>query len=429
MKQFGDSSYLYVKGAASANAPISIPSDVLIHDEVDFCDQDVLSQYQSRLTHSKIKLKRKFSTPTVPGYGIDLAFQESRRHFNLCKCHHCNHWFMPDYYDHVKVPGYTRDLREITKYALTLCRWQEASVVCPKCGLLPDLGIAHRQYVVENPDDNYLAAGYQVTPFDAPGFIKPSDLIQARLGYEREQDFVNFNLGLPLEDAEATLVLSDFLELKLPALNRPGWTVMGVDVGAVYHFVIATVAPDGTFIVVHKEQVSQGLARQRYTELRHYWKVICTVMDSAPHGETVMALQHTDPTMYAAVYVSRKGVTTYKVKDDDEAADEGRSFTRQVDVNRSRAFDDYLRVIRDGQARYVESDIDDEYFAQHTSMKRAKFYDHESGELQYSWQKSDGQDHFHHASVYCHIASKIKGVGRPTVQLPLFTAGAIRLRN
>ena len=51
VKQFGNS-FLYLKGAASSNAPISIPADCLVHDELDFSDPEVISQYQSRLTHS-----------------------------------------------------------------------------------------------------------------------------------------------------------------------------------------------------------------------------------------------------------------------------------------------------------------------------------------------------------------------------------------
>ena len=68
VKQLG-TSYLYLKGAASSNAPISIPADALVHDELDFSDPLVISQYQSRLTHSPHKFKTKLSTPTIPGKG------------------------------------------------------------------------------------------------------------------------------------------------------------------------------------------------------------------------------------------------------------------------------------------------------------------------------------------------------------------------
>jgi phage terminase large subunit GpA-like protein len=146
MKQFGDS-MLYCKGAASSNAPISIPADHLIHDEVDFCDQDVLTQYQSRLTHSPWRKIDRFSTPTLPNFGIDKFFQESRRHYLMVKCDHCNHDFVPSYYDHVKIPGFDDDLRKITKYTLTRIRWEEAAVICPHCGKAPSLQWPHRRWV------------------------------------------------------------------------------------------------------------------------------------------------------------------------------------------------------------------------------------------------------------------------------------------
>ena len=159
VKRFGDS-FLFIRGAASSNAPISIPCDHLIHDEVDFCDQEVLGQYVSRLTHSKWKRTTRLSTPTLPNFGVDKGFQESRRHWNQCKCHHCGYWFMPDYYQHVKIPGFTGDLQEINKQTLTRIRWEEAAVICPNCGDKPLLTPEHREWVCENPTENYIAAGY-----------------------------------------------------------------------------------------------------------------------------------------------------------------------------------------------------------------------------------------------------------------------------
>ena len=70
VKRFGES-YLYLKGSQSSNAPISVPCDHLIHDEIDFSDPETISQYHSRITHSKYKRKTRLSTPTAPGRGID----------------------------------------------------------------------------------------------------------------------------------------------------------------------------------------------------------------------------------------------------------------------------------------------------------------------------------------------------------------------
>jgi hypothetical protein len=426
-KQFGDS-MLYIRGAASSNAPISIPVDHLVHDEVDFSDQEVLSQYLSRLTHSKWKRIHRISTPTLPGFGIDKAFQESRRHFMLVKCHHCNHFFAPSYYDHVHIPGYTKDLREINKQTLTRIRWEEAAVHCPKCGQVPSLQKEHRHWVLENPDQSYRAAGYQVSPFDAPNVIAPSYLVERSTSYVRRQDFDNFNLGIPAEDSEATLSRKDFQELFVRAEASATSFVMGVDVGNVYHFVIWAVDPWGDAFGVHYEQVPMSKAKARYFELRSLFRVACTVIDSGPHAETVMSIQNTDFNCYAAVYKASKNILTHVIKDKDEEKDKGQEFVRQVDVNRSRALDAYMMFIRENHLQIKDCEERETIIAHHCSMKRVKVYDSESGELQYSWQKTDGEDHFHHASLYAYIASRIKGLGRTLIVIPTTTMHKIKLK-
>lgn len=429
IKQFGDS-FLYVRGAASSNAPISIPCDHLIHDEYDFSDQEVLGQYQSRLTHSKWKRVDCFSTPTLPDFGINRRFKASRRKYLMCQCHHCNFWFIPSYYDHVKVPEYDRDLREIDKSTLTRIRWKEAAVHCPKCGDIPSLQPAHRAWVFENPDEKHESVGIQVSPFDAPNIISAAYLVEASTKYPRIQDFVNFNLGLPADDAESTLTKSDFDNLFVRA-EVPGSVqyVMGVDVGNIYHFKVAAVDPWGELLVVHAEKVPMGGARKRYHELRRQYRVVCTVMDSTPHSETVMALQDEDANLFASVYMRSKSVVTHVVVDKEEKTEEGQDFVRQVNVNRNRAFDAYMGDIRANRIHFCETELKDEIIAHHCSMKRVRNLDTESQELMFAWQKTDGIDHFHHAGLYVWIASKIRGVGRPTIILPLTKAFKFKVKD
>lgn len=426
VKQFGDS-FLYVRGAASSNAPISIPVDHLIHDEVDFSDQEVLGQYVSRLTHSKWRRTTKISTPTLPGFGIHKAFQATRRHYNLCKCHHCGHWFMPDYYKHVKIPGYTGGLLEINKTTLAKVRYQEAALHCPSCGAVPSLQKEHREMVCENPSENLIGAGYQVTPFDAPNIIQIPYLIAASTKYDRIQDFVNFNLGLAAEDNEATLTMADFDGVFVQA-EAPGGVayVMGVDVGNTYHFAIGAVDAWGEIFTVHTEAVPMKIARQRYAELRAQYRVVCTVIDSMPHAETVMTLQEQDVNLYAAVYMRSKSLLTHNVVEKEADAEKGKDYVRQVNINRNKAFDGYMGYIREGHLHIRDSEAKDEIIAHHMSMKRVKVYDADSGELAFSWQKTDGVDHFHHAFLYMWMASKIKGVGKSLVALPIFSMFSFR---
>lgn len=420
-KQIGDS-FFHLLGAGPGNDPISIPVDHLIHDEVDFSDQATLGKYVSRLTHSPWKRIDRFSTPTLPNFGINKFFRESRRHYLMCKCHHCNHWFVPDYYEHVKIPGFTGDLHTVTKHTLSSIKWQEAVLRCPRCGDVPSLQWGQREWVCENPSENYVGVGRQVSPFDAPNIITASDLVKASTGYARIQDFINFNLGLPAEDKEATLTREDFVNrFYIFELGSDFQYVMGVDVGSTYHFVVLGINGSGHSFVVHREAVPMGKARDRYDELRAKYRPITSVIDSMPHAETVMAMQAKDVNLYAAVYTRSKSLLTHTVVQKDDVKDEGKKFVRQVNINRDRAFDAYMGAIRAGEVHWQEGADKDEIIEHHMSMKRVKVYDSVSDELTYSWQKTDGVDHYHHAHLFAWIAGQIRGIGRPEIIIPTTT--------
>jgi len=418
IKQLGYS-YLYMKGAASGNAPISVPSDVLIHDELDFSDLGIIEQYHSRLTHSQYKWKRKFSTPTQPNYGIDAEFQESRRHFNFVKCEHCNHYFVPDYYEHVRIPGYTGELRDITKRTLPGLRWRDAAVICPSCGKSPSLQIEHRHWVCENESDNYIAAGYQVSPFDAPNIVTLADLIHASTTYNRRSQFINYNLGLPVEDSEATLLEQELrAAIVPPAVVGSASYVMGIDMGATCHVVVAAMTPDGTLLIVHCEQVHYTKITERRAELaRRYWPRM-TVVDAFPYTETVYRMQAQDPNLFASIYVSRKSVETHRVTDNEEERDRAIPELRQVHVNRNRAFDWLMDALRAGNVKKVTDEQDGEWVTQMRDMKRLEVFVG-MGETEYVWKKSKaGNDHYHNATLYAAIASRMVGISHNRIIVP-----------
>lgn len=427
VKKIGDS-FLYLRGAQSSNAPISVPVDHLIHDEVDFSDPEVLSQYQSRLTHSKYKRKTKLSTPTLPDRGIDYDFQRSRRKFNFVKCSCCSSYFLPNYFEHVKIPGFTGDLREITKANLHTYKYQEAFVECPHCGGRPSLQVEHREWVWENPSDNFVAAGIQVSPFDAPNIITSAYLVEASTQYKRYVDFINFGLGLPTLDQDATLTKEELaLCINSELEEFSGSTVMGVDMGMTCHITIGRARPDSTIRVVHIEQVPASKVRARYLELRRIWSPRITVMDSYPYTETVLALQREDARLYGAVYVRQKGLNLLEVKDREKDAEEGEQDLRQVNVNRDKAFDSFMDFIRAGSLSKRSCPLDNEWISQLTDMRRVKDWDTQTQEIVYKWVKSEqGNDHFHHSGLYMYIASMILGVGRGSM-VPLPMVGSFKV--
>lgn len=428
IKQFG-MSFLYLKGTIGTSAAISVPSDLNIHDEFDFSDLENLSNYESRLTHSKYKMRREFSTPTVEGYGISASFEKSRRHWNFCKCHHCNEWFLPNYFDHVKVPGFDGDLRTINSSNLHLYRWKEAFLICPHCGRLPSLAPEYRNWVIENPTENHESAGYQIQPFDAPAIITPSYLVERSTKYKRYADFINFNLGLPAADRENALSKEE-LERTILKGDFPGFPihVMGIDMGLTCHFHILGADATGNAYIVHVERVPLAQFARRKQEMTIQFRVAMTVMDSQPYVDTVLRLQETDPNLFGAVYSVNKKIEIFTITNKEENEALGKLPLKQVMINRNSAFDDLVSFLRSGRLIKRSCDEDEIWMKHCMDMKRVQVFGADQ-EMQFVWKKSDkGNDHYFHSLLYAYVALRLRGVSINTNPLP-FTLGTFRVKS
>ena len=409
-KQFGES-FLYCKGAQVDRQAISVPADFLVVDEVNNSSQDVITLYESRLNHSSYGFKMKLSTPTIPKYGISALFDESRQHFNFVKCCHCGHWYFPQYYEHVRVPGFTADLQTITRqhFADPGFHWKEAFIACPECGKPVDLSPKHRQWVLKNPDAAYVAAGYQVSPFDCPTIVKPPALVKASVDYSRIRDFRNQRLGEALEDKESSLTREELEALIISEYPGGGYSyVMGLDLGMTCWCHVAAVLPDQTLIIVHTEGIPLGNLRDRRRELARKYNVRMTVVDSQPYTETVYAMQAEDSNLFASVYVESKNVELFKVKDQPEDDDAGKQQIKQVNIARNRMFDHVMLQIRTGKILKVADEHNETWFTHLTDAKRVEEF--RNDELQFVWVKASGQDHLHHALLYTVVASRMLGV-------------------
>ena len=410
LKQFGES-FLYLKGAQVDRQAISVPADFLCVDEINNSSQDVVTLYESRLNHSSYGLKLKLSTPTIPGFGISALFDESRQHFNLVKCCHCGHWFYPRYYDHVRIPDFTGELTSITKamFANPEFRWLDAFVACPECSKAVDLMPEHRQWVVKNPDAAYVAAGYQVSPFDCPTIVKTSSLVKASTEYKRLRDFRNQRLGEALEDKESSLVREELERLLISEYPGGGFSyVMGLDMGLTCWCHIAAVLPDQTLILVHTEGIPLGRVKERRRELAQQYRVRMTVVDSNPYTETVWSMQADDSNLFAAVYVESRNVELFKVKDQEQDDEEGKDQVKQVNIARNRMFDHVMLQLRTGKILKVMDEHNETWISHLTDQKRVEEF--RNDELTFVWVKTKGDDHLHHSLLYTAVASRMLGV-------------------
>ena len=412
MKKVGNS-LLYFRGTNGNTQAISIPADCIISDEIDRSDKDILAQYTSRLRHSPWKLRRNFSTPTVDGYGIALKMATSRRFRNMCKCDHCNHFFVPDYYDHVVVPGYGDKLENINKNMLSRLKWKESKLLCPRCGLQPNLWPEAREWVQENPDDPHEAAGYYISPFDAPGLQTIAELVQESTEYASLTEFKNQGLGLTAQDTEETLTLADLKKAMVyNNLKDSGLYAMGADMGLMCRICIGRLDPvSGALVIVHREKVPLGNFETRVRQLSAEFRCLMKVFDSLPYVDLIMRMQRSDANLYAALFVKSKRVEVFRAIEQLEDPEEGKLDVRQVQVNRNKALDELTgHIKRDGLVLQADSNEDEDYFSECLDLKRILKRE-ESGEMSYSWEKSaQGNDHYYFATLYLFVAARMRGM-------------------
>ena len=411
MKQFGRNSFLMFRGTKSATSALSTPANAIVLDEFDKCDIDTATTYVSRLQNRPHKLQKVFSTPTISKYGVDKEAQTATRLLHFATCVHCNHSFLPDYFAHVKVPGWDKPLEEITKSNLNTTNWRGATLFCPKCGLDPQLHHTRMQFVAENSSENHDANAWYVSPFSAHNIIKPSYLVQVSTQYSKYSEFKNQSLGIVAEDKNEAITEDDIDQAqRFHDLSSSEFHVMGSDMGLTCHTCIGRIATDGTFVIVHREKIHYTAFEKRSAELAARYRVVLHVMDSQPYTDLVTRICKARPHNWGAMFVTSKSPQMFSLKSQDEDEKEGKMDLRLVKVNRTAALDALLGVIKAGTWGIQSSEHDGEYKAQLLSLKRVQKFT-KDGELTYVWEKTgDENDHFHFATLYLYIATQMRGM-------------------
>ncbi len=412
IKQFGRNSFLFFKGTKSETASISTPANAVLNDEFDKSDQENVTVYVSRLQHKPHKLRKIFSTPTIDKFGISKEAETARRYKHLAKCVHCNHMFLPDYYNHVVIPKYDGSLEEITKATLAKIRWEEAYLACPKCGQDPQLHHTRMQFVCENSIENHPANAWYVSPFSAHNIISVPYLVKSSTEYKKVSEFKNQALGLTAEEENESITISDLVECDHD-LRSSEFHVMGCDQGTMCHITIGRLTDAGELLVIHKESVHYMSFERRSAELAQEYRVILTVSDSQPNTELVTRLSRSRTNFWGAIFVTTKTPLAFTLQEYEEDESEARMALNLAKVNRTVALDELLALIKSKLLIVQRQDNHEEFVQQMTSTKRVQKFT-KDGELTYVWEKTDGNDHYHMSLMYMHIAAQMRGIVRTT---------------
>lgn len=410
LKQLG-TSFLYIVGTSGASAPISIPADILVRDEVDFSNQKILSTFFSRLGHAKDGgIIRDFSTPTVEGYGISATFENSSQARNMIRCNSCSEYVAPEFTEHLVIPGYDDAIINLVKDDLDNTRYKvdDAHLVCPNCGTrVSDANLCdpgRRQWVDQYPDREI--GGFQIMPWDVPVVNPVPKSVKAINNYESKADWVNFEFGLPYHDAENSIIDAVVdshtnVEFILPGPMAAQGCVLGSDVGKTSHVFIGKRQGRNIHLLYCEriKQTEEGFLLHRLFELIKMFGVVKAVIDAGPDFTTAMGLigKCLVNQAYGCYYV-RSNKTAFSNIDVNDVE-------QIVNANKVRCFNHTVKEINGGRVWFPRTPEMATIRAHLASMKKIKSQNSQ-GDTVSAWVNT-GPDHYAHAINYLMIADSL----------------------
>lgn len=404
---------MYVTGTWGDSGAISVPCEMVIVDELDFCNLEVVGKLSSRIRHASLDEHGfrgtflRFSTPTLPGFGITAAFEKTRQSFYTVQCAKCNTRHTPSWYDDIVLPGFDDEMSEFLPGDLLNPRYtiSKAYIKCPKCGsdLTRDLADpGRREWVQKYPDR--IEAGYQVSPWDVPVYnTTPSILLQ--IGeYERLADFYNFVLGLEFEDPDSVF-LEEIFDTCLEAQWWQYETVMrsintfgGLDVGKVSHLTVGYQVGVTRHIVYAEEIVNSGgnPTLDQVNKRIKFFRCAKFCVDAGPDISLSQGLVTANPgRAFAVEYVTRpKGLKNFEVDDSTGIVKAGRTATLGALMKRHNS----------KKLQYPRNAVTEKLKVQLRNLKKVKRADAATKDDVEVFVKT-GPDHFGHSLNYCNIAA------------------------
>ena len=404
MMQFGQS-FLYLVPALET-AATSIPADVVFNDELDLSDQKIISLFNSRLQNSKYKISQKFSTPSFPSYGIDLNWQTSDQQLYLCKCDSCGHWNSPEFHrDFIHLPGLPElgNLDEITVDMQDKMDFNDAYIMCEKCGAALDLANSdNREWVPQFPS-RVNSRGYRVSPFcgDKLSLLYIFKQLWEYQKNEYKRGFYNTVLGTPYSDGTIQIPFEDIMACMTDQPNHidPSdfedcW--VGIDMGQTCHVVIGRGSHKDHLEVIAMYEVNVKDIVQHCKDLVKRLPIRCGAIDRHPYEPT--AREIFQATGGKIVPVEYRGA-----KDMNIVYDEYKTISH-IQVNNTWFLDQFASKVRKRLIKISGYGHKKMVYAQHL---REMVRDEVPGEPA-TWKKLSGNDHYFHASAFMTIAIQIK---------------------
>ncbi|MGH9867061.1 MAG: phage terminase large subunit family protein, partial [Candidatus Polarisedimenticolia bacterium] len=380
LKRVGEG-FLYLRGMQSTVGLKSVPADMVVFDELDEATPEAKAMARERLAHSAYGRIIELSNPSLPGFGIDEAYQASdQRHWTL-KCPGCSRWVALD-------KEFPDQLGKEVKIILprpdgTFFR------ACPHCSHEVDLGAG--EWVADFPGRPI--HGYRISQLISP--VVDAGQILSDYRITRYPDsFYNLKIGIPWADVQrrvdSSTVLSLCSDYVMPEKSDE-YCVMGVDTGKALHAVI--LEPEGGDPAEDRYRlVHLGIYREfgDLDKLMKRYNVDRCVIDGLPesHAAGEFAKRHHHKVFLSFFSEGHHGDPNWDSKNN------------KVTLNRTDALDASRASIRNKMVRLPRRDAAVEEFARHLSCDAKQLEeDPQTGAQKYRYIKT-GENHFSFAFTY-----------------------------
>ena len=210
-------SFLLFRSSSKGAAVEGVDIDYLSLDEYDRVGAAAEISAMESMSSSQFKILRRWSTPTVPDYGIHALFERSDQRVYMHKCDHCGYRQQIDYEANIEC----LDESGVDLIAKTV-KDGTFRFVCQKCKKGLDRWYSG-EWVAKFPDrtlNNLGTRGYLVTQLDAVWFTADA-LKRKELEAKSKQHFYNYVLGYPYQDVALAVQDGDIMDNRRSDLPNP----------------------------------------------------------------------------------------------------------------------------------------------------------------------------------------------------------------
>lgn len=383
---------MYIRGTNSRSKLKSIPVGAIFYDEFDEMNQLNLKLARHRLAGRMRKFEAMISTPTIPGFGIDLEFSNSSQGFWMCKCPKCSRRAPLDFPASIEY-------REV-KGKIQAASARHKCQLCGKPWTPAERRAAVAGGTYEHQFKDRSTLGFSISQLYS-STISAQEVVEAYiesfLSTPGEQEFWNSTLGIAHVAAGTKITPADVancIQDDMLVLNSANWATLGIDPGPHHiHYEVAQWLEDGTKLVLNAGWVPEF---SDLDDLMERYQVYCAVIDAQPERhESRKFCERFEGLAYMAFYTESG---PHLCRFDDE--------THTINANRTEALRSALNRFTNRTTRLPKG-LSSEY-AQHICTPVLVYKTGPKGNVIGEYlTPGEAPDHLAHCAAYNELANAI----------------------